>query len=549
MLAGGQTFLRMGLASQLPITSSSSKLYDVFQDPSSQDVTYLRKFVMFNVTNTEDVCNGSIPNLVPVGPFVFRQHKYKPPASIKWPGSNQLQYEYFNDFTFEPTLSIDERTGRQLSDQDSFMLYNGAFFGAAYRLKQIDPNLRPSSPWNGSTVQMLSAGMMNDYVTQCTTIGPNAPNGPASGVFQHHTFAKYIWGYQDPLWLVLQHMINNPAYNVTFYVPSISKFQFNHTQPAPEPISPETGQRCPMWDNQSVCVSSGNAMTSQNTGQDSLDSIGVLTQWAGHKTLPWWDDGCQDFKGATDGTQFKPGLSKSDRPRVFADAMWRPIELAYVQDSSVKGVDTLRFGLAPEAMLSSRKNPENVCYYQDVDGFVNLSTALYAPLLVSKPYYLDADTKGSLPLNLTVNNVTLTPNRDRDDSYLDVEPITGAPMRVSVKVQMNLLVGPQPTYYDDPTGVVPEIYTVTQNLAQTVVPFFTAEDYFEVSDKLVTQFKDDVLLLINFAKYGGIAFTVVGALTLLLGILQLRRVRNQENDGDYKNLNVAYPNGYGTGKA
>ena len=48
------------------------------------------------------------------------------------------------------------------------------------------------------------------------------------------------------------------------------------------------------------------------------------------------------------------------------------------------------------------------------------STLLDAPVFASKPHFLDADSA-------FLNNVTgLSPNREKHDSYLDVEPVGGA---------------------------------------------------------------------------------------------------------------------------
>ena len=228
--------------------------------------------------------------------------------------------------------------------------------------------------------------------------------------------------------------------------------------------------------------------------------------------------------------------------------MWRPVQMSYQQDSSVESINTLRFGLAESTLANLTTNPENKCYFQERTGFFNLSSALYAPLLVTKAYYLDANTDGLL--NFTINgNKTWAADRGRDDSFIDIEPITGAPMRVSVKVQTNFQVGPQPTYCPPTTaicpppdyvcGPIPSIYNNTQNLTSTMIPFFVAEDYFELGSKLASQYKSTVLVFINFAYFGGIAFTAFGALVFLcLGFVVFRK-KDDDEEERYLNLNRA----------
>eukprot|EP00759_Apiculatamorpha_spiralis_P046208 PhF_6_TR42735/c0_g1_i1/m.64585 len=82
----------------------------------------------------------------------------------------------------------------------------------------------------------------------------------------------------------------------------------------------------------------------------------------------------------------------------------QPIGLQFkkqeTETSSVKGVDTLRFVLSPESLQSGEQHPPNKCYRQHREGFINMSVPLYAPLLVSKPYYLDANVTGLLNFTL-----------------------------------------------------------------------------------------------------------------------------------------------------
>ena len=303
LLAGHNALLRAVLSSQLPLSSTDSKLWGVFLNPTNEGVTFQRKFTIFNVTNPNEVCGGAPPNLNPIGPYVFNQVHNKPTETINWPDKNTVDYDYTLDFTFDTASSIDAATGRQLFANDSIMYYNVAMFGAAYRIKGIDPNLYPPPPMNTTPVPSVCAGYINLINTECIT-------DQTSGILQVHSVEEYLFGYTDPLWSILQSQIADN--NIDFYVPSFARMQFSHVIPAPEPITADQGQRCPMWDNQSVCAGTGNAPSSIMTGADNLDNIGKMTQWAGQADgkLSWWGPGCQGFNGATDGTQFKPGLTK-----------------------------------------------------------------------------------------------------------------------------------------------------------------------------------------------------------------------------------------------
>eukprot|EP00759_Apiculatamorpha_spiralis_P046207 PhF_6_TR42735/c0_g1_i1/m.64586 len=106
----------------------------------------------------------------------------------------------------------------------------------------------------------------------CITPKNQNPDSPSIGIIQQQTAKEYLWGYKDPLWTFLTAEVAD--FNVTFYSPTMSRFQFNHTIPVPEPISSLTGQRCPMWDNVSVCNSTTNRFTIQKTGNGNIKCQG-----------------------------------------------------------------------------------------------------------------------------------------------------------------------------------------------------------------------------------------------------------------------------------
>ena len=536
LLSAENALLQLVLKQVLPLTSSGSRLYDAFVDPDSQGVTFVRRFTMFNVTNSADICNGAAPNIVAVGPYTYHQRPKK--SNLSWSGDkNFLDYKYDVDFVFDPTLSIDERTGQQLSKDDQIMFYSVPFYSSAYRTATMDPNLLPPPEMNNPTpIQVQSANILNMFVTNCVTTDDTG-NNPV-GILQTFSVQQYLFGYTDPLLSTLQKTV--VANNITYYDTTVSRMQFRHGLPAPSPISPDYGQQCPMNDNIfTQCNTTNTSATQIMTGNDDLSNIGKMTQWAGQKDgeLMWWGEGCRSFNGGTDGTMYKPGLNKKENPTIFVDAIWRPVQLEFDQESSVRGIDTYVYRLSNSTLQSKQDNPANGCYNMDLQGFLNLSSALYAPVVITKALYLDADSKGRL--NFTLNHTAPVSNRE-DDWYFEIEPITGAPMKISVKIQMSLQVGPRATNvnYTSPfTGKFPAYYSITQNLAQTYIPFYIAENYFELGSKLADQFKNSVGLFQKIAKIGGIIGTALGTMLALGGFMWWRKTSKDEYNGEYLPVN------------
>eukprot|EP00760_Papus_ankaliazontas_P030497 PhM_4_TR4865/c0_g1_i1/m.59919/K12384/SCARB2, LIMP2, CD36L2; lysosome membrane protein 2 len=535
LIVATKPFVTTLMHNKLILTSKHSEVWDVFVDPASEDVTFQRKFWFFNLTNPEYVCNGTeVPNFVEVGPYVYNQHRYKKPDTISWSGDkSEISFEYAVDFTFNANLSVDETTGRRLSDQDNILTYNLAFFGAAYRIANMDPHLM--TPFGG-WFKNMSTSMINLVLQDCVT-----PTGssPMTGVLQNGLVADRIWGYKDKFWQFL--LSQTHSQKVDFATPTIARLQWNHSLPAPDShINVTAGQRCPMWDNLSQCDTTTNSKTTLKTGGNDYKQMGEVTAWAGRNDMPWWGEGCRDFGGATDGTQFKPGLTSGDRPNIFVDVAYRPIGLQFVEASSVSGIDALRFGIAEPSLETGAKNPNNKCFDQYRRGFLNLTAAAWAPLLVSKAHFLDADTT-SPGINFTVSNHSdgkgktngFAPVRQRDDSFLDIEPNTGAPLEIRVRMQINFPVGPVSSNIADPP-----VYDRTKDLVPTLAPIVLTEDYMHISPSLEKKLKDNlhkVHLAETLGKIAGIVFIVASGIALggsAYLFLHLRRHGLSVNDGD-----------------
>lgn len=110
-------------------TSTSYKLWEVTPIPM-----YL-KLYMFNLTNYEDFIsiNGSKPNFVEMGPYVFREVDYK--VEQKWHENDTITYQRKRVWYFEKSLSVG-------SLQDNVTNINPITASVAYALRYQKPFIR-----------------------------------------------------------------------------------------------------------------------------------------------------------------------------------------------------------------------------------------------------------------------------------------------------------------------------------------------------------------------------------------------------------------------
>lgn len=182
-----------------------------------------------------------------------------------------------------------------------------------------------------------------------------------------------------------------------------------------------------------------------NTGQTNLEDLLQYVEWQGNDSITVWESN-EPITG-TDATQFAPGVSSTDRLQAYVSDLLRVVDFVYSEDVEVKGIDLLKFVLADSA-LGVDSN-----YYQSIRGIANMSKAAGIPLFLSKPHFLD----GADSLTAAVSG--LDADRDLHDTYLGVEPTSGAVFdaRKRLQVSFNIEAG-NFIYKDLPSAYMPIVW-------------------------------------------------------------------------------------------
>ncbi len=223
------------------------------------------------------------------------------------------------------------------------------------------------------------------------------------GLVTTRTVDQWLWNHQDPLLLFLQA-------NGIDVDPSANLFT-NHTD-VNEALDEKT--------------------STIKTGANNLEEIAQYVKWQENTTVTVWQSD-EPVRG-TGGTQFAPGVTTSETLVVWVSELLRAVDFVFAKETQVEGIDLLRFELSDDTLKSSSQLAANAKYYQGIAGLANMTAAQGIPLFLSKPHFLDADS--SLGTGMGIS----TADPEKHDTFLDVEPITGAVMNAKKRLQINLQV-------------------------------------------------------------------------------------------------------------
>ena len=174
---------------------------------------------------------------------------------------------------------------------------------------------------------------------------------------------------------------------------------------------------------------------------------------------------CNKVLGS-DGAQFPPDVVPEDKLAIFSGDICRPVWFSYKKKSKVKSFKTMRFEL--KEINNTHLSGEDCFAKNSLYGeLMNISHCKQdAPIFISKPHFLGAPKY--------LKNITgLEPSNEKHQSWMDVEPWTGIPLKASVKFQVNIETQPEPA---PPAG----LYNMTY--PSKIVPLLWFEQMAEVDD-------------------------------------------------------------------
>ncbi|KAK9398629.1 lysosome membrane protein 2 [Crotalus adamanteus] len=367
------------------VLRNNSETFEYWENPP---IPLLLQFYFFNLTNPLEVLQGEIPIVKEVGPYSYREWKWRRDVHILENGSKVSSFQP-TSYYFERELSVGD------PEVDRIRTVNLPAVVAM--------NMARRTPFTFPAELLLLA-----YQEDMFTI---------------HTVDEILWGYTDN------------------FLKAVHKFF-----PEVDPIFGYFKQMNGTDDGEYVMLSGENSY---------LDFTRVI-EWNGKDKLDWWTTPSCNMINGTDGGTFHPLINKDDTIYIFATDFCRSIYLNFEKELTILGIPTYRFTLPLKIFANVSVNPDNAGFCVPAghcmgSGILNVTACKQgAPIFLSLPHFFRAED------NYIKSVDGMHPNKENHDTFLDINPLTGALVQANKRMQINVYVETLPQFIQ--TGKIRRMY-------------------------------------------------------------------------------------------
>ncbi|XP_030377493.1 scavenger receptor class B member 1 isoform X2 [Scaptodrosophila lebanonensis] len=176
------------------------------------------------------------------------------------------------------------------------------------------------------------------------------------------------------------------------------------------------------------------------TGVPNPAISGLYATYRGKTNLPQWPGGehCSNIEYASDGTKFKSFIKPNETVKFFRKSMCRPINLYRVGEEKTFGsLKGYNYVFEENAFDNGAINEANKCFCRNGDcqsvGLIDVTDCYYGfPISLSFPHFMNGD------VGLQENITGMQPDPEKHSSAFVIQPESGLPLSLSVKVQINM---------------------------------------------------------------------------------------------------------------
>ncbi|KAJ8286655.1 hypothetical protein GJAV_G00041630 [Gymnothorax javanicus] len=242
-----------------------------------------------------------------------------------------------------------------------------------------------------------------------------------------------------------------------------------------------------------------------HTGQENYMDFAKIHTWRNSNETSWWTTQESNMINGTDGGSFHPLLSKDEKLYIFSPDLCRSIHMKFVKDVQIKGIPAYRFAPPRDVLASKEENPSNAGFCVPADeclgtGVLKVSVCRKgAPVVVSFPHFYHGDEK-------YINAIGgLSPNQEDHETFLDINPTLGIPIRASKRAQINILLERVPGF------------PITKNLNKTVFPVLFINESVVINDESAAKMKTLLLVTMLVSNFP-LLIVGLGAILLIVFI-------------------------------
>ncbi|KAM8866134.1 lysosome membrane protein 2a [Synchiropus picturatus] len=254
-----------------------------------------------------------------------------------------------------------------------------------------------------------------------------------------------------------------------------------------------------------------------HTGEQNYMDYGKIDTWNGLSEMSWWSSKQSNMINGTDGAVFHPLINRNELLYIFAADLCRSIHLAYVEDVEVKGIQAYRFAPPSDVLMSPKDNPANEGFCVPAGdclgtGVLKVSVCREgAPIVVSFPHFYQADPK-------YINAVEgLNPNKEEHETYLDLQPTTGVPIRACKRAQLNIILKRI------------QGFPQTKFINETIFPIMFVNETATIDDESASQMRT-LLLIVTLVSNFPLLIVGMGLILLLVLVVLFCRKRQKKNE-------------------
>ncbi|KAI6201799.1 Lysosome membrane protein 2 [Aphelenchoides besseyi] len=274
-----------------------------------------------------------------------------------------------------------------------------------------------------------------------------------------------------------------------------------------------------------------------NGERDGGESLGKIISYNGEKLTPenWWSTAEARSMNGTDGSLFKPFISKTDKIDVFSRDLCRSIQMTFKEEVSYGRLTAYRFVLPADNFDYSLPKNSGFCYDTGKTFFDQQnSTCLPNGLLdVSRCQrgkkllkHVELFCLGEPPVVVSLPNFLYAPDYvhdaieglpevdpERDEIQVDLEPRLGAVITAKRRFQINVAM-----WKGDNLVVTGLDLSRFRN---SIVPVISIEEYAEIDRETMSIIKENLINMetaVRFAATSGVISSLIAGVMVVIYI-------------------------------